>query len=709
MISTLPFGSSIACEIPVLAPILADVPQSSADFRPEGSVPETLSDLLPFAGKKSRKHWNRTFELIVEWKGSEVFLTDLFLRTTMNSFRPFLRTCGGKLGYLESTIVFHRKGLGYLRKLAASLGVDVEPVYKDEWLKVMTLAKENHCLAMAEPLEDHFACPSDVSLDDLDKLTLHMVTTRQKRMSGARKAKFNFLAVMCKCGFDLNPIATARKEDYLTPVCDMPQPLKSQTGGIEEWLEVGTQEKQPWKKGWRNYDSNIQTKFKARREITRKKVVADICRMFGFVKNVDGDAEGIDSLETLFQPEIACCYADWLGEVHHMGPGSLRTTFGGLFAALRNFPGAKVDLSWSTDFIAALPEYNRNDRNARKLPRMVPLSRLDTIPDLLIQEREMLIVRHKRAETAESTSRRRRGDGTSTSTDMKHAKARATRLTRIAVLAQHDLIVDWLVTLAWRNENLIGMRIHPEGEKPANLLHIPADEAYGADLDDEVIKLQKTAPKTLIWIVNFAAEETKAARAVRAVVPQSLGAKLDVFIAEGSYRDMLLCGNKSAHLFLTQRGTSMSAQQLEEAVEEVTAIHVGRAINPHLFRDIYALAYLKANNGDYLTLSKILWHKNHLVTTMEYGWMYDESVGTNVAGKWRAERSSAGGRIASHLSPAQQAKSWLGAAGGWREARRGQKRSKQGIGPSALESPRSIAPPTPSLLIRKDDIFATIN
>ena len=288
----------------------------------------------------------------------------------------------------------------------------------------------------------------------------------------------------------------------------------------------------------------------------------------------------------------------------------------------------------------------------------------------------MLIARHKKAEAAELTRRRRRMPGVQTTTDTILAKARATRLTRIAVLGQQDLIIDWLITLVWRNENLVGLRLEDiieEGElKPKNLLHIPAGEVAGADLDDWVIDLQKTAPETLVWMVDFTPEETKADRAVRAVVPRLLGAKLDAFVAPGSYRDILLAGNKCGYLLVNQWGNRLQPQQLEEAVEEATALYAGRAINPHLFRDIYSLAFLKAHNGDFLTLSKILWHKNHMVTIMEYAWMYDESVGATFAGKWSEQRRSGRKQVDAALSHIQKPQNWLESLGEWREARRGE-------------------------------------
>jgi len=680
MISTAPSGSPIAGGIPDFAAEISEIPQSSADFRPAGPVPETLSDLLPLADSKSRKRWKRAFELLAKWKGSDVKLRELFLRSTMEGFRPFLKQTetAGKSGYLENTIQAYRKGLTYLVDLAASHGVQVEPVYKETWRKVMALATANYCLAIAEPLEACFASPADVLMDDVEDLVDKMVKTRQKRPAGARKVKFVFLAVMCECGFDLHPANSARKDDYIVPIPELPQPLQSQVERLDTWMRGGDKPEPRWSKGWRKQESKIQKKVKARRGVTTDKTIADICRMFGYLRKHDPDGDGgIDSMETLFQTPILCAYADWLEDVRHMNPGSTRNMFGGMFAALRYFPYANVDLSESTDFMAALPEYSRNDRIARKLSRMLPLSTLDKVPDLLCEERDKLIARHKKADMAESTRRRRKVPGVTTSTDVKLAKARATRLTRIAALALQDLVIDWLVTLVWRNENLIGLRLKEVVEKgttkPANLLHIPACEVAGADQDDWVVELQKNQPQTLIWVVDFTAEETKAGRPVRAILPRPLSAKLDKFVERDSYRDILLAGNQSGYLLVNQWGNRMSAQQLEEAVEEATAIYAGRSVNPHLFRDIYSLAFLKSDEhrGDYLTLSKILWHKNHMVTIMEYAWMYDESVGVNVAAKWSEERRSGRKQLEAAFSHVQKPQNWMGAAIGWRDARRG--------------------------------------
>ena len=174
MNSTAPFGSAIASETPHSTAELCKIPQSSADFRPSGPAPETLVDLLPFVDKDARRRWNKTFKLIAEWKGlppSEILLRYLFLRSSVDGFRPFLRECG----YLKNTIVHHRKGLKYLRDLAATLGVEVEPVWKEAWREVMVRAKESHCLIFAEHFEAECESPIDVTVEAVKAFTDDLV------------------------------------------------------------------------------------------------------------------------------------------------------------------------------------------------------------------------------------------------------------------------------------------------------------------------------------------------------------------------------------------------------------------------------------------------------------------------------------------------------------------------------------------------------
>jgi integrase len=81
----------------------------------------------------------------------------------------------------------------------------------------------------------------------------------------------------------------------------------------------------------------------------------------------------------------------------------------------------------------------------------------------------------------------------------------------------------------------------------------------------------------------------------------------------------------------------MKSSAVYSLVTRLTSRYGGRAVNPHLFRDIVAFAWLKAHPKDYLTLSKILWHANINVTIKTYGSRFDESSGVCAMEAWIEE------------------------------------------------------------------------
>ncbi len=648
MIPTTPSGSAIACEIPNLTTKLSDVPQSSADFRPDRPVPETLADLLQFVDKQSRKRWNMTFNLLVEWLGppEKIFLKDLFLRLTMAGFRPFLRG-RGLVGYLENTIVHHRKGLGYLRNLAASRGVQVEPEYKPAWRHVMALAKENYCLLMTEHFEALYDSPADVTQKEVKELAETLVATGRKRMPSARKEKCKFLAILRKSGFTQNqPIAAARDQDFGATIQEMPEPMQSEVKSLYEW-SMKDSDSGEWVMDWDLIDTTEQQKFLALRKVTADQVVGTICRAYGYVKYVAKKPDGIVSLEKLLQSKIFCSYRDWLLHVRKLTGGSLRTQFGTLFSTLRHYRAASnINLAWTSDFIKSLPVTTREERVTRQALRAVPFESLEKIPEQLHHDLDSLIVRHNRAEEA---NKNRSTRDIQTFTDVKLAKERATRLIRIGVRAQQEVIVKYLTEVAWRCENLCECRIDldsllgkgrrklREGELPPNLFKGPVVRVPGMDIPVWVEELMDKDSNVELLQVQFSAEETKAGRSFVAILPQTLKEITLNFVK--LYRPILVAGVPDpGTLFVNQVGGSMTSQQMEETVEETTLLFTGRSVYPHLFRHIYAFAYLKEHNWDYVELSRILWHVNPEITLLTYAWMFNESVGTSLAGKWGEER-----------------------------------------------------------------------
>ena len=54
----------------------------------------------------------------------------------------------------------------------------------------------------------------------------------------------------------------------------------------------------------------------------------------------------------------------------------------------------------------------------------------------------------------------------------------------------------------------------------------------------------------------------------------------------------------------------------------------GKRMNPHIFRDVFAFAYLKNNPRDFVQLSIQLWHSSIDTTMKHYAGKFNASCGT---------------------------------------------------------------------------------
>ena len=86
----------------------------------------------------------------------------------------------------------------------------------------------------------------------------------------------------------------------------------------------------------------------------------------------------------------------------------------------------------------------------------------------------------------------------------------------------------------------------------------------------------------------------------------------------------------------------MSLDNTNKLVSHLTLRYGGRRVTPHLHRDIVAFTWLKAHRGDYLTVSKMLWHSNIRTTLEKYGTRFNESSGVAAMDAWLEERQKGG-------------------------------------------------------------------
>lgn len=93
-------------------------------------------------------------------------------------------------------------------------------------------------------------------------------------------------------------------------------------------------------------------------------------------------------------------------------------------------------------------------------------------------------------------------------------------------------------------------------------------------------------------------------------------------------------------LFVTPRGKQMRPDQVGKVIGYWTIQFAKNRTTPHIIRDSVAYRWLKAHPKDYLTLSKILWHKRVQTTVEIYGARFDESSGACAMEEWLDERAA---------------------------------------------------------------------
>jgi site-specific recombinase XerC len=84
-------------------------------------------------------------------------------------------------------------------------------------------------------------------------------------------------------------------------------------------------------------------------------------------------------------------------------------------------------------------------------------------------------------------------------------------------------------------------------------------------------------------------------------------------------------GKDPGTLFLNSEGKRLFEVQLLDIVKTQTLRHGGKAVHPHLFRDIYAYMWVDKHPGEIFALSKVLWHSNLDTTVKLYARKFNES------------------------------------------------------------------------------------
>jgi len=329
-----------------------------------------------------------------------------------------------------------------------------------------------------------------------------------------------------------------------------------------------------------------------------------VCRLYGFVSKIQRRQPS--NLRSLFSKASLFSFVNWCREERQVRKVSLFNPLGMVYSIVKTYPYFKGgDFEWPGNLVAQL-EDNEEDEylasEARKL-KLVDYDSLEELPQKIRQDA---------------------------------AKACTKPSKKYAAAMRDALLIEWLVTLPWRQRNLREMRIGRQ-EDGANI--------YKAPLDDDrisrpgwLVEELRGNPHLEVRQFRFRPREIKTNHFVRGILPKQIAVPLEEYVS--SFRPLLITGNDPGTVFLNDFGGPYSMISIYNRVTEITFRYLGRPVYPHLFRHIFATKFLEEQPENYLTLSKILWHREVKTTIRLYGAGYDESHGARAAEEWRDRRSA---------------------------------------------------------------------
>jgi hypothetical protein len=344
------------------------------------------------------------------------------------------------------------------------------------------------------------------------------------------------------------------------------------------------------------------------RAVTAWRLEQCITGLYGFVTNVNrGNSHGdhpvtgvrINSLLSLVTKDLVTAFVGWRINSRGNKSSSLSGDLALLHAAMRYYPAYKGhEFKWLGDLIAQLPEDRESEIVEDKARKYIPYAELADIPRKLHDRREEISIKGKK---------------------------------ELAWLIHDEFLMRWLATLVWRQRNIRECRV---GSKPelVNLFKSAIPPFVTMAKPKWIAEQLAIDPRKQFWQFHFREEETKNGHEVRAFLPRQLVGPLEEYVVH--HRPTLFEGRDPGTLFMNRVGSPLTSNEIRDLVANITCRYAQRRVTPHVCRDILAYAWLDHHPEDYLSLSKILWHRNVNTTLQKYGRRFDESNGMRKLEEW---------------------------------------------------------------------------
>jgi integrase len=202
-------------------------------------------------------------------------------------------------------------------------------------------------------------------------------------------------------------------------------------------------------------------------------------------------------------------------------------------------------------------------------------------------------------------------------------------------MMRNALLIQLLITLLWRQQNIRLCKFMPFSQG-GNLYKEPIPPSSRMKRSPWAQEALRANPTERFWQFFFRAHETKTEYVARGPLPIQIVQPLEQYIAR--YRGVLL-GNRPdpGTLFFNRKGRPYDRKALTRIIGDITMKYGKVRVNPHLFRDIWAVKWLEDHPEDYLTVMKTLWHRK-IDTSLKYGAGFDESHAAVRIEEWHNKR-----------------------------------------------------------------------
>jgi integrase len=499
-------------------------------------------------------------------------------------FRPFLES----RRYTEASVASYVYQQRSLLKAAMQHGWDPDGSPTDAWKPLLELAIQERLTDVVRHFARTMKSPKGITKESVDQWGEGRIREGLLYTTVAHK-KNDFWRLLETTGWiTTTPVHMLKFVPYGIPLEDMPTKLREDIQAVLRWKQAEFARNRP--------------KFGKIRAVTANNDRLIFSQLTSYVVKVAGASP--QSLHDLVQQDNVEGFIEWAINERHIQGRSVQGRLAGVLAIVSHHPMfVGKDFAWFKALLDSIPLEDESEREKRKAIKFVTYDELEAIPAKIRAFCEA------------------------------YEKKRNSSPAKIAELVREELIFRWFLVFPWRQRNLRECLV--SGSAP-NLFKAQIPPNSTLDKPTWIAEAEVANPASEFWQISFSPSGTKTHIPVDLLLPRHLVQPLEEYLAE--YRPLMLNGKDPGTLFVTARGKRMRSDQVGNVIGRWTTLFASNRTTPHMVRDSVAYKWLKEHPKDYLTLSKILWHKNVQTTIRIYGARFNESSGSCAMEAWLDKR-----------------------------------------------------------------------